>query len=137
MLTLVCRAYLFVLSGYHVLTGVISYCFPGFALSFYKALYGCDPIERRHLSLILKPWGALAICVGVAGLFAGYDPHRHVGVVAAILVLLVLRITYRLLCREQLRELSGISPRRNLISVSVIAAGAAILATWIIADVLL
>src|SRR5262245_31800818 len=52
--------YVVVLSAYHLFTGAISYFTPGFALRCYRGAYGCDPIERRHLLIILRPWGALA-----------------------------------------------------------------------------
>lgn len=128
----VCRLYLAVLSLYHVVSGILSYFFPNFAMSFYKALYACDPVERRHLALILKPWGALAVCAGICGLFAAADPARYRGVVVALAVLLAARIGYRLACRKKLQEISGIPARRNLISTAVILAGLLILLSWLV-----
>src|SRR5262245_45764206 len=71
----ICRAYLFGFSVYHVFTGMVSMFFPTFAMSFYKGLYGYDPVERKHLVLILKPWGALAFFAGFVGLFCATDPN--------------------------------------------------------------
>lgn len=117
------RGYLALLSVYHVVTGIISFFFPRFALSFYKALYAIDPVEKRHLHIILRPWGALALCMGVAGLFAAVDPVRYVGVIAATLALLVLRVLYRLHLRHELRAISGIPYYRNYFNVGLIGVG--------------
>lgn len=130
-MTAVCQVYLAVLSMYHVLSGALSYFWSDAAMRFYKAFYGSDPVERRHLWLILKPWGALSICAGIAGLSAVPDPREHRGVVLAILVLLMLRIGYRLRFRAALAEVSRIPSHRNVWSVTVLAAGVAILGTWL------
>ena len=127
----ICQIYLAVISTYHVASGVLSFFFSGAAMRFYKAFYGTDPVERRHLSLILKPWGALSICAGIAGWSAVPDPHTHRGVVLAILVLLVLRIAYRLRFSGELAEISRIPPRRNLMNVTLLVAGTVILGAWL------
>jgi hypothetical protein len=127
-----CRAYLWLISVYHVMTGIISFGFPEFAMSFYRKLYGCNPVERRHLALVLKPWGALAVFAGVCGLFAATDPRRYIGVVAGLALLLLLRLIYRAVFYRQLAEISGISSRRNLVNIAFISAGLAILAGWLV-----
>ncbi|HQF37544.1 MAG TPA: hypothetical protein PK322_00335 [Opitutaceae bacterium] len=131
-MTTLCRIYLAVLSGYHVLTGIVSFAFPQFAFRFYAALYACNPAERRQLVLVMKPWGALALCAGVAGLFAAADPVRYWGVVAALWLLLVLRIVFRLVWRAELAEVGRIPAHRNLLSTGIIAAGAVILGAWLV-----
>lgn len=130
MIDAMAQGYLAVLSTYHVFTGLISFFAPGFALSFYRRLYACNPVERRHLALVLKPWGALAVGMGVAGLFAAADPRRYFGVVVAIALLLGLRIAYRAVFRDWLRDISGIPPHRNLISIAILAVGVVILGAW-------
>ena len=62
--------YVSLLSIYHVFTGVISMFFPNFAFHFYKKFYGCDPLSKDMLVIVLKPWGALSIFAGIMGLFA-------------------------------------------------------------------
>ena len=134
-MNLVCQVYLALLSTYHLASGVLSFFFGEAALRFYKAFYGTDPVERRHLLLILKPWGALSICVGLAGWSAVPDPTRHRGVVLAILVLLLLRITYRV---AQHRELTKhrIHPRAWWIFGGVTLAVGSLLALTVAARAL-
>jgi hypothetical protein len=113
------------------MTGVISMFFPDFAMSFYKGLYGYDPIERKHLMLILKPWGALAAFAGFAGLFAARDPNRYFGVVLGLALLLLLRIYYRLRFEDGLLSVGGIPPYRNRMSVGILFIGVFILSCWL------
>lgn len=105
--------------------------FPNFAMSFYKSLYGYDPIERKHLVLILKPWGSLATFAGIVGLFAARDPKRYVGVVLGLALLLLLRIYYRLRFENGLLSVGGIPPHRNRVSVGILFIGAFILSWWL------
>jgi len=131
-MTLVCQIYLAVLSTYHVCSGVLSFFFGTAAMRFYKAFYGTDPIERRHLLLILKPWGALSIAIGIAGGAAVSEPAAHRGTVLAILVLLVLRIVYRVSCRAELQAISRIPPRNNALNLVLLAGGAVLLGAWLV-----
>lgn len=130
-MNLVCQVYLALLSTYHLASGVLSFFFGEAALRFYKAFYGTDPVERRHLLLILKPWGALSICVGLAGWSAVPDPARHRGVVLAILVLLLLRITYRVAQHRELMAVSRVSWKHNAQNLCLLAAGVAVLVAWL------
>lgn len=131
MITAICRAYLAVLSAYHIATGLLSFGFPRFAMRFYKTLYGCDPVERRQLSMVMKPWGALAVFAGICGGLAAADPVRYRGIVCALWFLLVLRAGYRLFCRRELEAVGRIPPRRNAISIVSILLGIAILSVWL------
>jgi hypothetical protein len=119
--------YLAVLSAYHVWTGAISFFAPDFALRFYRGFYGCDPVERRHLRLVLRPWGALAIFAGLVGGIAFVAPSARFWIMSALAVLLALRIGYRLALRRDLAELAHIAPRRNLASTLLLAGGALLL----------
>jgi hypothetical protein len=127
----ICSAYLYLLSSYHLVTGIVSVCFPGFAMSFYKALYAYDPVERQHIWLVLKPWGALAIFAGVAGFYAARDPQRYVGVVIGLTGLLVLRAVLRLVYEKDAGAMLRIPPRRNRVNVALILAGVLILGSWL------
>ncbi len=131
MLTRFCQVYLAVLSTYHVISGILSYFFGPFAMRFYKAFYGTDPVEQRHLLLILKPWGALSICVGLMGWTAVPDPSGHRGLVAATLLLLLLRITYRVTQRHELRTISRVSGRHNAQNVGLLVLGVLVLTAWL------
>ncbi len=132
MLTAICQAYVAILSTYHVASGALSFFWGPAALRFYRSFYGTDPVEQRHLLLILKPWGALSICAGLAGWSAAPDPLQHRGVVLALLVLLILRIVYRVAQRHELQAVSRIRPARNLANVALLALGAAILSAWLV-----
>jgi hypothetical protein len=133
-MTLTCQIYLAVLSTYHVLSGGLSFFFGNAAMRFYKSFYGTDPIERRHLMLILKPWGALSIAIGIAGWSAVGQPSAHRGTVLAILVLLVLRIVYRVRCRAELQAISRVPLRKNVINLLLLAGGVLILGAWLAAE---
>lgn len=124
--------YLWLLSGYHVLTGLVSFCTPGLALAVYRRLYGCEPPERRHLAIVLRPWGALSITVGLVGCIAASDPRGNRGIVAAIALLLLLRLVYRWWLWRELLAVSRVSLRRNLLSSLPIAAGMLLLAAWLL-----
>lgn len=126
-----CRGYLYLFSTYHVVTGVVSMFFPGFAMSFYKTLYGYDPVERTHLRLIFKPWGALAFFAGVVGLFCANDPQRYVGVVVGLAMLHGLRIYYRIVFEKDIAVVGGIPPNRNRSNVGILLVGFAILIAWL------
>lgn len=130
-MTLTCQIYLAVLSTYHVFSGGLSFFFGNAAMRFYKSFYGTDPIERRHLMLILKPWGALSIAIGIAGWSAAGQPAAHRGTVLAILVLLVLRIVYRVRCRAELYVISRIPMRKNVFNLLLLAGGVVILGAWL------
>lgn len=132
MMDRICRGYLWILSGYHIFTGLISVFTPEFAMSFYKKFYDCNPVERKHVALMLKPWGALAVFAGIAGLFAAAAPYRYRGVVIGLVVLLAIRIYYRVAFRRWLQEISGIAPYHNAFNVALLIFGLVILAGWLI-----
>jgi hypothetical protein len=117
------------LSIYHVWTGAISYFAPGFAMRFYRRLYDCNPVEQRHLHIILRPWGALALFAGVVGLATLPDPRAHPVLTGALALLLALRVGYRVRLRHELHAISGIAPARNWANIAVLVLGIMILAT--------
>ena len=119
--------YVFTLSVYHIWSGAISYLTPRFAMRFYRRFYDCNPIEQRHLLVILRPWGALAIFAGIVGLTALADPYGNPLLLAALCLLLILRVGYRIGLRRDLQLISGITPRRNAIAVACLVVGALIL----------
>lgn len=120
--------YLGALSAYHMVSGALSFFAPGLALRLYRGAYGCDPVERRHLLIILRPWGALAVFAGLAGFAALAVPACRHWIEAALIVLLVMRVAYRLALGKELWEISGIPPRRNLLSVGFLLLGTGVLA---------
>lgn len=125
--------YLVVLSAYHVATGLISFTAPQLALKFYRGAYGCEPVERRHLLIILRPWGALAVFAGLAGFIALNCPPARSWIEASLIVLLAMRVVYRIGLRGELREISGIPPRNNFINIGLLLCGIALLAADLVA----
>jgi hypothetical protein len=125
--SLLASCYLAVLSAYHVITGLLSFSAPRLALKFYRGAYGCNPIERRHLLIILRPWGALAVFAGLAGFSALACPPARVWIEASLITLLAMRVAYRIGLRAELREISGIPPRNNLINIGLLFLGIALL----------
>ena len=126
----VCALYLGALSSYHVVTGVLSAFFPRKALRFYREVYAYDAGERRYVSLMLRPWGALALFAGIAGLFAAVDPRRYFGVVLGLAILLGTRIGLRMGFEAEVASVLGIPRRRNRLNVALLALGVAVLGTW-------
>lgn len=125
-----CQTYLYILSAYHLFTGMVSMFFPDFAMTFYKWFYSCEPPDREDLFLILKPWGALAAFAGIAGLYAAGDPIRYKGVILGLILLLSFRIYYRVAFARRLKQHANIPLRRNLVNVGMIALGIMILGGW-------
>lgn len=123
--------YLWILSGYHLLSGAVSFCAPDLALALYRRLYGCEPPERRHLAIVLRPWGALSVAMGIAGCAAACDPAAARGTVLALAVLLALRLVYRWWLWRELLAVSRVSVLRNLLSSLPLAAGLVLLAAWL------
>lgn len=121
--------YLIALSLYHFWTGSISYLAPNAAMRFYANVYGCDPVERRHLLLILRPWGALAVFAGIVGLNGVWQPVTRPLIELGLVVLLLMRVGYRVGLRRELRDISRIAPHRNAISIGILLLGAALLSS--------
>lgn len=120
--------YLAFLSCYHIATGLLSYCAPETALRFYRACYGCDPQERRQLAIAMRPWGALAVFAGIMGIGALLEPGMRNWVQVGLILLLGLRVTYRIALRRELLEISGIPEKRNLFSIGFLLLGIILLA---------
>jgi hypothetical protein len=119
--------YLIALSIYHLWTGFISYFAPEAAMRFYRSAYGANPIEQRHLRIILRPWGALAVFTGVAGLSAVWQPSSRHWIEAGLLLLLAMRIGYRIGLRSELAEISRITLTRNWSSIAILLGGLTLL----------
>lgn len=127
-LSALATGYLVALSSYHVITGLLSFAAPGMALLFYRGAYGCNPVEHRHLLIILRPWGALAVFAGFVGFVALGCPPARTWIEAALLILLSMRVAYRFRLRRELAEISGIPPRHNLANIGLLLVGIAVLA---------
>lgn len=125
------RALLGFLSVYHVVTGIVSVFFPDFSERFYQVLYHFHPTMTEQYKLVLKPWGALALCAGITGLYAARDPRRYRGVVVAIAILLALRVGYRTYYATTLLEVFRIDYARNATNSVVIALEVLLFGSWL------
>lgn len=130
-LTVVVRLVLAVLSAYHLVTGVVSVCFPEFSEVFYQKLYHFHPTMTEQYKLVLKPWGALAFFAGVMGFYACWDPYRYRGVLVGLLILLATRVGYRTLFADELVEVFQIDKPRNAINSGMIAAEVVLFSVWL------
>jgi hypothetical protein len=129
--TLFVRVVLLILSGYHVVTGIVSVFFVDFSERFYQVLYHFHPEMTEQYKLVLRPWGALALFAGIVGLYAARDPRRYRGVVTALALLLALRVGYRSLLAPQLLEVFQIDYARNSANSVLIACEVLLLSTWL------
>ena len=125
------RLVLLVFSAYHLVTGVVSVCFPEFSEVFYQKLYHFYPAMTDQYQLVLKPWGALAFFAGVMGFYAVFDPYRYRGVIVAILILLVTRVGYRTLFADELEDVFKMDKARNAANTGLIAAEVVLFSVWL------
>jgi hypothetical protein len=130
-LTIAVRLVLVVFSAYHLVTGVVSVCFPEFSEVFYQKLYHFYPTMTEQYKLVLKPWGALAFFAGVMGFYAVWDPYRYRGVLVALVILLVTRVGYRSAFADELVEVFQIDKPRNAINTGLIAAEVVLFSVWL------
>lgn len=105
--------YLFLFSLYHIFTGLVSIFFPNFSLHFYKKIYGFEPKEKKQLLMILKPWGNLALTVGIIGFITLYYLQTFYPMLFAFGLLLTIRIWYRYTYREEIEKEFKITSNKN------------------------
>ena len=105
--------YLFLFSLYHIITGIISVFFSDFALKFYKSIYGFQPKETKQLKMTFKPWGNLALVMGIVGFIVFFDLERFSPILFAFSTLLLIRVWYRIVLRAQLYQELGIQKSQN------------------------
>jgi hypothetical protein len=131
-ITIVLRAYLLLFTTYHIITGSVSVFFPGFSRSFYLKLYDFHFELTPEIFLILKPWGALNIAVGIAAFFAYTDPVRYQGVLYSLAVLLCFRACYRYIYRFRIQEVFKTGLQRNYVNIVLVTSGASLISLWIL-----
>lgn len=132
--TTLCRAVLVLLALYHLTTGVVAVCFPEFSRTFYATLYHFEPHYWEQYRLILKPWGSYAFFTGLLMALAAYDPRRYRAVIACVILLLSIRIGYRVLYAAEAAEVFRIDAARNALNVGLIVVWVAVLSSWSILD---
>ncbi|MEW6009343.1 MAG: hypothetical protein AB1629_06900 [Candidatus Omnitrophota bacterium] len=130
VLNKVVRIYLFIFALYHLINGIITFCFTYFAVPFNRFLYDFHPNMDAQFFLACKPWGALTIFAGLVSMFTFRDPQRYRGVIYSLIVLLLLRAGYRLTYAKMMHEVVKTQFYRNYINIAILILGAFLLLTW-------
>ncbi len=116
-----------VLAADHLTTGLAGVLFPKRAASLYRRLFGARFPADSPMTAVLRPWGALGVFAGVAGLLPVYDPVRYRVILFALLFLVVLRIFIRLSYDAATLQFFGLSRARNYFHVYLVTQCAAII----------
>lgn len=111
---------LILLSMDHLYTGTLAMFFPKEAVKVCTKIFGVEIPETKEYFLILKPWGALGIFAGLVGLFPIFDPKKYVWILGALVVLLMLRLIYRMKFQKEAALFLKLSRERNLFHVGLI-----------------
>jgi hypothetical protein len=102
-----------VLAGDHLTTGLAGVLFPQRATGLYQRLFGARFPADSPLTAILRPWGALGVFAGLAGLLPVYDVVRYRAILFPLLLLVVLRIFIRVSYDSAALQFFGLSRARN------------------------
>jgi hypothetical protein len=119
---------LLVLSADHLITGLAGVFLPKRSAGLYQRLFGARfPVDSPVVA-VLRPWGALGVFAGLAGLLPLYDPIRYRAILYALLVLVALRIFIRLSYDFATLQFFGLSSKRNYFHLYLVLQCAAIIA---------
>ena len=105
--------YLFLFSLYHIITGMVSIFFPNFSLKLYKKIYGFEPKETKQLLLTFKPWGNLALTIGIIGFITLYNIYIFYPILFALGLLLIIRVWYRFIYSKDIKKEFNINSNKN------------------------
>lgn len=97
----------------HFYTGILALFFPLKAVRVYSRLFGVQIPATSEYFAILKPWGALGTFAGIVGLLPIFDPDKYVLVIVALVLLLVMRLFYRLKFQKESEKFLKLSRGRN------------------------
>lgn len=111
---------LIILSLDHLVTGGLALFFPRLAVKAYVKIFGATIPPTKEYITILKPWGALGVFAGMIGLLPVYDSERYVGILWSLIVLLGMRLFYRLKFQPETKDYLNLSKGRNLKHVLLI-----------------
>jgi len=104
---------LLVLAADHLTTGLAGVLFPRRSVGLYQRLFGARFPADSPVVAVLRPWGALGVFAGLAGLLPLYDPVRYRAVLYALLILVALRVFIRLSYDAATLQFFGLSSKRN------------------------
>ncbi len=111
---------LVLLAADHLFTGALGMFFPGRAVKTYSKLFGAEIPETKEYLIILKPWGALGIFAGLVGLLPVLDPKKYIWILGALVILLLMRLVYRLKFQKEATLSLKLARKRNLSHVGLI-----------------
>jgi len=118
---------LIVLALDHLLTGLAGVFVPTRSAGLYRRLFGAQFPEGSPLTSVLRPWGALGVFTGIAGLLPVIDSLRYRPILYALVLLLVLRIFIRLTYDPATLTFFNLTKRRNYFHIFLVAQCAAII----------
>ncbi len=124
--------YLVIFSIYHIIQGIMSVFFSEKAIKFNEKLYGYRPKETKQLIMNLKPWGSLALAVGVIGLIVALDINKYFIFLLVFAFLLGLRIGYRIIFRKSIYDYWQVSLWQNWRTILIQIIGIIIFSLFVI-----
>jgi hypothetical protein len=123
---------LIVLAADHLTTGFAGVFFPKRAAGLYWRMFGAQFPADSPLTAVLRPWGALGVFAGLAGLLPVYDMARYRAILFPLLFLVVLRIFIRLSYDSATLEFFGLTRARNYFHLYLVAQCAVIITLQLI-----
>ncbi len=104
----------------HFVTGFIGFFLPHKSEALITKMFGITITDKEFYKMIVRPWGALGLFASGVGILPIIDPIRFSPVSYMLIVLLLLRIYYRLEEAKKAKVVLGISSSRNLFHILLI-----------------
>lgn len=104
----------------HFVTGFIGFFLPHKSEALVTKMFGITISDKNLYQIIVRPWGALGLFACGVGILPVIDPSRFKPVSYMLIVLLLLRIYYRLGETKKAKVVLGLSSSRNLFHVFLI-----------------
>jgi hypothetical protein len=116
----------------HLVTGLAGVFLPKRSAGFYRQLFGAQIPQDSPLTAVLRPWGALGVFAGVAGLLPLSNPFRYRAILYALVLLLSLRVFTRLSYDAATLAFFQLTAKRNYFHVYLVAQCALIIALQLV-----
>jgi hypothetical protein len=123
---------LIVLAADHLTTGFAGVLLPKRAAGLYRRMFGARFPADSPMTAVLRPWGALGVFAGLAGLLPVYDMVRYRAILFPLLFLVVLRIFIRLSYDAATLEFFGLTRARNYFHLYLVTQCATIIAAQLL-----
>jgi hypothetical protein len=121
------RALLWVIGLYHITFGLLANLPAETMRQLAATLLGFKLPAEPVVDYIVQPFGIYVIVFGVMMTVAAWNPVKNRALISVGVVLFVLRIIQRLASFDDMQRAFGVTPARNLFTVSVVALFAAAL----------